>query len=64
MVYESTEFKGTFNTYNCPVVTGYPDVVKSSLITDGLDIKIDSPPISFKNLDLLKDQLYMFFKKI
>lgn len=63
VVYESPEFPDSLNTYNCPVVTGYPDVAKSSLVIENLDIPIDSPAISFKDRELLKDQLYIFFKQ-
>ena len=29
--YEKTEFSDANNTYNCPVVSGYPDVVRSAI---------------------------------
>lgn len=38
------------NSYNCPVVTGYSDVVKG-VQSEG--IPIDSPPVSFKDKKLL-----------
>lgn len=41
------------NSYNCPIVTGYSDVVKS-VQSEG--IPIDSPAISFKDRELLFKQ--------
>ena len=41
------------NSYNCPVVTGYSEVVKS---VQSAGIPIDSPAISFKDKDLLYKQ--------
>lgn len=38
------------NSYNCPIVTGYSDVIKSVQYTN---IPIDSPAISFKDKKLL-----------
>ena len=63
VVFETEEFEDSINTYNCPVVTGYPDVIKSAVNTKKYGIEIDSPAISFKNKKLLIDQLYMFFRK-
>ncbi len=63
VVYEMREFKDAFNTYNCPVVTGYPDVIKSAINTKKYSIEMDTPAISFKDKGLLIDQLYMFFKR-
>lgn len=31
VVYESKEYSDALNSYNCPVVTGYPDVLRSSI---------------------------------
>lgn len=44
VVYEKQD--GGQNSYNCPIVTSYSEVVKS---TDTEHLKIDSPIISFKN---------------
>ena len=62
VVYEQEEYQDSLNTYNCPVVTGYPDLVRNAI--DPLrkfGIPLDSPAISFKNLKFLRDQLYLFF---
>jgi predicted CoA-substrate-specific enzyme activase len=46
------------NSYNCPVVTGYPEVVKS---VQNEGVPIDAPTINFKDKDLLLKQLYEYF---
>lgn len=49
------------NSYNCPIVTGYSDVIKSVQATD---IPIDSPAISFKEKGLLYKQCRKYLKSI
>ncbi len=44
---------GGQNSYNCPIVTGYSDVIKS---VQGEDAVIDSPAITFKDKKLLRRQ--------
>ncbi len=63
VVFEEREHPGAFNSFNCPVVTGYPDLIKSAIDPLSYGIPLDIPAISFKNQSLLKDQLYLFFKK-
>ena len=64
IVYEQQEDNDAINTYNCPVVTGYPDVLKSSISPDKkYGISFDNPAISFRDTGLLKKQLYLFFKQ-
>jgi predicted CoA-substrate-specific enzyme activase len=41
------------NSFNCPIVTGYSEVIKS---VQGGTVPIDSPVISFKDLDKLSIQ--------
>lgn len=64
VVYERPEFTDADDTFNCPVVTGYPDLLKSAIDPGKkFNIPIDNPAISFKNRYLLRDQLYLFFKR-
>ncbi|MEA1970969.1 MAG: acyl-CoA dehydratase activase-related protein, partial [Thermodesulfobacteriota bacterium] len=64
VVYENKQYRDSMNSYNCPVVTGYPDVIKSSIDPEGKHgTPVDSPVISFKNSTLLKKQLYSFIKQ-
>lgn len=52
------------NSFNCPVVTGYPDLLKSAIDPEGkYGIPIDNPAISFRDEELLKRQLHLFFRK-
>ncbi|MDO9585125.1 MAG: acyl-CoA dehydratase activase, partial [Syntrophales bacterium] len=63
VVYEGEEYPHALNSYNCPIVTGYPDVIRSAVDPEGgHGIPIDSPVISFMDIKLLKKQLYAFFK--
>ncbi|MBT8762723.1 2-hydroxyacyl-CoA dehydratase [Desulfohalobiaceae bacterium Ax17] len=63
VVCEQEEYEDVLNTYNCPVVTGYPDLLKSAVNPkQKFGIPLDSPAISFKDSKLLRDQLYLFFK--
>lgn len=65
VVYEQEEYDDALNTYNCPVVTGYPDLLKSAINPEGkFGIPLDNPAVSFKDFNLLKDQLYLFFKRV
>lgn len=64
VVYEQEEYKDALNTYNCPVVTGYPDLLKNAINPEKkFKLPLDNPIVSFKDCDLLKDQLYLFFHK-
>ena len=52
--YEKNEFADADNTYNCPVVSGYPDVVRSAIDpAERYGIALDTPAISFRDDDLL-----------
>lgn len=42
------------NSFNCPIVTGYSDVIRSSM---KLSVPLDSPTITFKDLKALKKQI-------
>jgi predicted CoA-substrate-specific enzyme activase len=64
VVYEKKEYSDVLNNFNCPVVTGYPDVLKSAIDPGGkFGIPLDTPPISFRDSGLLKKQLHLFFKR-
>ena len=64
VVFEAQEYPDTINSFNCPVVTGYPDVIRSSIDPEGqYGIPVDSPAVSFKDTKLLKKQLHVFFQR-
>ena len=62
VVYEQNE-QGGFNSYNCPIVTGYPEVIKSSINPDmRFGVPYDMPVINFRDLRLLKKTCITYFK--
>ncbi|MCE5174979.1 MAG: acyl-CoA dehydratase activase-related protein [Bacteroidales bacterium] len=55
VVYESKEDKNTPNSYNCPIVTGYSEVIRSAIDPAGKHgIPLDAPTFTFKNEKLKK----------
>ena len=64
VVYEQKEYPDAQNSFNCPVVTGYPDLLKNAINpAEKYGIPIDNPPTSFKDIPLLKKQLHLFFRQ-
>ncbi|MBN2058940.1 MAG: 2-hydroxyacyl-CoA dehydratase, partial [Deltaproteobacteria bacterium] len=62
VVYENPE-QNAFNSYNCPIVTGYPAVIKSAVNPEKrMGIPLDTPTISFKDISLLKKSCFEYFK--
>ncbi|MCF0206505.1 MAG: 2-hydroxyacyl-CoA dehydratase, partial [Bacteroidales bacterium] len=54
IVYEAKEDEKSANSYNCPIVSGYGDVIKSSIDTQSkYGIRFDNPIITFSDQDLL-----------
>ena len=52
--YEKAEFADANNTYNCPVVSGYPDVIRSAIDPQQkYGIPFDMPAITLRDDDLL-----------
>ena len=65
VVLEKSESDGSVNSYNCPVVTGYPDVIESSISPlSKYGIPFDAPTISFLNEDLLYKGCKNYFVKV
>ncbi len=55
VVYEQKEDNNTANSYNCPIVTGYSEVIRSSINPEQKhNIKFDSPTFTFKDKNLMK----------
>lgn len=53
--FTENEYKNVINKYNCPVVTGYPQVIESSMNPqERFGIPFDAPPISFHDNELLR----------
>ena len=63
-VHEQREHRSALNTYNCPIVTGYPDLLRSAIDPLGRHgIPFDSPALSFRDPALLRDQLFLYLKQ-
>ncbi|TLG74237.1 acyl-CoA dehydratase activase-related protein [Culicoidibacter larvae] len=63
--YESTEYEDALNSYNCPVVTGYPDVIKSAMNPKKrYGIPFDNPVMTFSSNDLLSKSSWEYVKKL
>lgn len=55
IVYESKDDTQTNNSYNCPIVTGYSDVIKSAIDPEkNFQIPVDEPTFTFANKRLMK----------
>ncbi len=55
VVFEHQEDEQARNSFNCPVVSGYSDVLKSSMDTaKNYGIPLDAPVVTFKDEDLLR----------
>ncbi len=55
VVFEQKEDKSCRNSYNCPIVAGYSDVIKSSIEPlENYTIPLDAPVVSFNDEKLLR----------
>lgn len=58
VVFERQEDTEARNSFNCPIVSGYADVLRSAIKPENkYGIPLDSPTISFRDEDLLRDSL-------
>ncbi|MDR1556082.1 MAG: acyl-CoA dehydratase activase-related protein [Tannerellaceae bacterium] len=56
---EEKEFACSSNSYNCPVVSGYPDVIHSAIDPqEKYGIPLDKPVITFSDKEALKKACY------
>ncbi|MBR1549871.1 MAG: 2-hydroxyacyl-CoA dehydratase [Bacteroidales bacterium] len=54
VVFERKEDKDSGNSFNCPVVSGYSDVIRSSIAPErNFGIPMDAPVVNFDNQELL-----------
>lgn len=62
---EEKESAGSNNSYNCPVVSGYPDVIRSAIDPQAnFGIPFDTPVINFANEKALKEQCWEYLSSI
>ncbi len=60
---EAGEGKGSSNSFNCSVVTGYPNVVKNSMeLQSRFGVEFDYPVISFESRKSLEKSCWSYFK--
>jgi len=65
IVYEHKEDKDAANSYNCPIVAGYSDVLKSAIDPKHkFGIPIDAPSITFKDEKLLRKNCENYLRKL
>ncbi len=61
VVYERKDDLRATNSYNCPIVSGYSDVIRNSMTPD---IPIDAPAITFADDALLTHQCIDYLKSL
>ncbi|MGI9537714.1 MAG: acyl-CoA dehydratase activase-related protein [Desulfocapsaceae bacterium] len=54
VTYEQSQFADSANQYNCPIVTGYPDVIDCAIDPSGQGVQMDSPLINFLEVGQLR----------
>jgi predicted nucleotide-binding protein (sugar kinase/HSP70/actin superfamily) len=58
---EEKESADSCNSYNCPVVSGYPEVIRSAINpAENWDIPFDKPVMNFGNEKMLKKQCWQY----
>ena len=64
-IFEQKEDPKARNSYNCPVVAGYSDVIRSSIDPEkNFGIPLDAPSTSFNNRKLLKKSCTTYLKSL
>jgi predicted CoA-substrate-specific enzyme activase len=65
VVKEEKEFNEANNSYNCPVVSGYPDVVRCSMETEEkFAVPLDKPVVTFHDNQALKKACFKYFSTL
>jgi predicted nucleotide-binding protein (sugar kinase/HSP70/actin superfamily) len=65
VVYEKKEHPQVANSYNCPIVTAYSEVIKSAIDTAAkYNIPLDDPTINFDDEKLLKSACWNYLKTL
>ncbi|MDR1336956.1 MAG: acyl-CoA dehydratase activase-related protein [Tannerella sp.] len=62
---ETGEFRQASNSYNCPVVSGYPDVIRSAIDPESrFGIPFDTPVIGFSDDRVLRQTCRTYFSTL
>jgi len=65
VTFENSEFNDSDNTFNCPIVGGYPELIRSAIDPEARHhVPFDKPAITFKSLDLLKRGCYEYLSSL
>ena len=65
VIYERFEHKDAVNAYNCPIVSSYAEVIRSSVNPETRwGIPMDSPVISFADDQLLEKACYRYLRTL
>lgn len=65
IVYENKEDAATTNSYNCPIVSGYSEVIRSAIDPEKqYGIPFDSPTFTFKDRKLMKKACALYLQSI
>ena len=65
VVYEKREFTRSSNSYNCPIVTGYSEVLKNTTYLAGSgETPFDSPPVNFNDPGLLEKACWKYCRQL
>lgn len=65
VIYERKDISGSINTYNCPIVASYAEVLKSSIDPQNrYQIPFDSPSINFKDEDMLRSSCLEYLNSL
>jgi predicted nucleotide-binding protein (sugar kinase/HSP70/actin superfamily) len=61
---EEQDFCDSSNSYNCPIVSGYPDVIRSAIDPEKYGVKYDTPIISFHDEKALQSSCGAYFSSL
>lgn len=65
VVYENKEDKDTVNSYNCPIVSAYSDVINSAMnLEKNFGIPLDAPTFTFADKKLMKKACKEYIQKL
>ncbi len=65
VIYERGEFKDATNSYNCPIVSGYPEVMRSAIDPHSqYHIPLDRPVVTFHDERLLRQGCYAYLSSL
>ncbi|MDR1005549.1 MAG: acyl-CoA dehydratase activase-related protein [Bacteroidales bacterium] len=61
---ETKDFDSSSNSFNCPVVSGYPEVIRSAINPAKYGIKFDKPVINFNDTEVLRKGCYAYLSEL